>query len=148
MQKRPVRVLWWVLCALWLMLIFGHSMMPASLSHAESSGLLSRLTAALPVLTHRLLRKLAHFTEFAVLGFLLAQCLPAKPQYSLFAGLFCALCDETIQLFVLGRSGQVRDIWIDFAGVACAVAVTELLWLLVRRLRARRKLPAEGQEPQ
>ena len=32
-------------------------------------------------------------------------------------GLLTALTDETIQLFVPGRSGQVTDIWIDFSGV-------------------------------
>ena len=146
MKKRSARAIWWVLCVLWLAVIFGHSLMPASVSHAESTGLLSRLTAALPVLTHRLLRKLAHFTEFAVLGFLLAQCLPALPVRSLFAALLCAVGDETIQLFVPGRSGQVRDIWIDFAGAVCAIAVTELLRLLIRRLRARREAPRGGQE--
>ena len=35
-------------------------------------------------------------------------------------GLLTALTDETIQLFVPGRSGQVTDIWIDFSGVMTA----------------------------
>ena len=33
-----------------------------------------------------------------------------------FAGVLIAFCDETIQLFVPGRSGQVSDMWIDVSG--------------------------------
>ena len=53
----------------------------------------------------------------------------------LLAGLLCALCDETIQLFVVGRSSQVSDIWVDFSGI---LAVAVLLWA-IRRFRGRRK---------
>ena len=38
-------------------------------------------------------------------------------------GLFVAFIDETIQLFVVGRSGEIRDMWIDFAGVALATLI-------------------------
>ena len=42
----------------------------------------------------------------------------------LFLCLLTALTDETIQLFVPGRSGELRDVWIDFAGgvLGCGVA--------------------------
>ena len=29
--------------------------------------------------------------------------------------------DETIQLFVEGRSGQVSDVWLDLAGALCGL---------------------------
>ena len=35
----------------------------------------------------------------------------------LFIGLLVALIDETIQLFPIGRSSSVKDVWIDFSGV-------------------------------
>ncbi len=142
MKKKPGRKLAWVLCAIWLAAIFGQSLLPAEISGAESGALLSRLGASLMPLTSWTLRKIAHFSEFAVLGLLLAQCLPARPLHSMFGALLCALCDETIQLFVRGRSGQVRDIWIDFAGAVAAIALTELVRLLIRRVRYRGKAPA------
>ena len=47
-------------------------------------------------------------------------------------GLLTALTDETIQLFVPGRSGQVTDIWIDFSGVMTGLLVGFILLGLVR----------------
>ena len=128
------RRFWWVLCALWLAVIFLHSLMSAERSAAESGSLLAWLRGLFPALTEHALRKLAHFSEFAVLGLLLAQCLRARITRPLLAGVLCALADETVQLFVSGRSGEVRDVWIDFSGVAAAVAAS----FLVRFLRSRR----------
>ena len=134
MKREFGRWPWWLLCAMWLAVIFSQSLMPAALSKAESGGLLARLSALLPFLTERALRKLAHFSEFAVLGGLLSFCLRVRISRPLLAGLLCALGDETIQLFVPGRSGQVSDVWIDFAGAAAAIAAM----FLIRRLWKRR----------
>ena len=136
MQRQYGRWYWWVLCALWLAVIFGHSLMPAEASKAESGGLLAWLSALFPFLTQHLLRKLAHASEFALLGFLLAQCLCGQIIRPLLAGLICALADETIQLYVPGRSGEVRDVWIDFAGTAAAVTLVCLIRFLRRRKTA------------
>ena len=70
------------------------------------------------------------------------------PAYALPAGLyppFCAPCqlahagrhatallDETIQLYVPGRTSSVRDVWIDFGGVIAGLFVALLLLLIVR----------------
>lgn len=66
-------------------------------------------------------RKLAHFCEYLLEGFLLMLCLRVYTRHffkhvswPVLGGLLTALTDETIQLFVPGRSGQVTDIWIDF----------------------------------
>ena len=139
LKREYGRWYWWGLCAAWLAVIFCHSLMPAAVSHSESVGLLDRLIRLFPFLTLHLLRKLAHFGEFAVLGFLLAQCLRLRIARPLLAGLLCALGDETIQLFVAGRSGEIRDVWIDFAGVAAAV----VLVYFFRFLRGRKAKPSE-----
>lgn len=110
--------------------------MPAVQSKAESGGLLSVVAQWVPFMTEHLLRKLAHFGEFGILGLLLSQCLWKNCAYPLLAGLLCALSDETIQLFVQGRSGQVSDVWVDFSGVVCAVLFTfALRWLIKRKKR-------------
>ena len=59
-----------------------------------------------------------------------------------FAGLLVAICDECVQLGVEGRSGEVRDVLIDFGGVLLAVFVCRILtWL---RGRKAKKMPRNG----
>ena len=135
MKKLSARWLWWLAAAVWLALIFRQSSMPAVQSDAESDGLLDVVAKWLPFMTAHLLRKLAHFGEFGILGLLLSQCLRSNAAFPLFAGLLCALSDETIQLFVQGRSSQVSDVWVDFSGVVCAVLFTFALRWLLRRKR-------------
>lgn len=72
---------------------------------------------------HFILRKSAHFAEYAVLG-LLSFLLVESYGFSIkicavSALLYCflfAACDEAHQLFVDGRSGSITDVFVDFAG--------------------------------
>ena len=43
--------------------------------------------------------------------------------------------DETIQLFSPGRSSQVTDVWIDFAGVVTGTLLAFLVQAIVRRCK-------------
>jgi hypothetical protein len=61
------------------------------------------------------LRKLAHATEYAVLGFLLARVVAPVPAFAL--GVLYAITDEVHQTFVSGRHGAPRDVLIDAFGV-------------------------------
>ena len=72
---------------------------------------------------HFLIRKSAHFAEFALLTlfvFFLVQSYGLKKincaAISLVYCLIFASTDEIHQLYVNGRSGQVRDVLIDFCG--------------------------------
>ena len=131
--------LWLVLTVLWVALIFLQSSLPAGASRAESGGVLAVLQNVFPWLTHHLLRKLGHFAEYAIAGALLTRtCRFAKrfsPALPLLLGLLTAISDETLQLFVAGRSGQISDIWLDAAGVLTGAL---LVWLL-HRMKKRRK---------
>ncbi len=131
--KRTCSWLWWVACVLWLGMIFGQSCIVADRSAAESQGLLAYFVQFFPSLTEAILRKLAHFAEFAILGLLLSQCLRCDLLQPLFAGLLCAMCDESIQIFVEGRAAMVQDVWIDFAGITVAVLITFALRRLIHR---------------
>ncbi len=135
MQQKSRERFWKAAFILWIAIIFGQSSMPATVSNVESGGLLTIISKYLPFITHHLLRKLAHFTEFAILGFLLAQCFHRSIFWPLFVGVLCAMTDETIQLFVSGRSGQLTDVWLDFAGVITGSVLTNA----IQRLRERRK---------
>ena len=120
----------------WLCVIWGHSMQPAEVSEGESGKWLEVLSTFLPFLANSddgmfLVRKAAHFTEYGILGVLLALELAnfVKGWFRRFVeplmlALTAAFIDETIQLFVEGRSGQVMDIWIDISGAALGILIT------------------------
>ena len=121
MNRRASRIL--TVCAgAWLLVIWGQSCMPATHSGAESGALLTVVQRLLPWMTDHILRKCAHFGEYALLGVFTAAALRTGARFSwvaaLLPGTFAALCDETIQLFVPGREGQMRDVCIDLLGIA------------------------------
>ena len=112
--------------------------MPGTISGAISDwvgAVLSRLLGGAVDTTagHGVLRKLAHGTEYLVLGVELTLLLRLWRLLAL-CGMSTALFDETIQLFVAGRSGQIRDVWIDLGGFCAGV----LLSILVEKLRTRK----------
>ena len=85
------------------------------------------------------IRKLAHFCEYALEGFLLMLCLRVYTRHfvrhmswPILGGLLTALTDETIQLFSPGRSSQVLDVWLDFLGVLAGLLVGLFLLALCR----------------
>lgn len=90
------------------------------------------------------LRKIAHASEFAALGMVLTLLIEEgrKIKVLLLAlcGLGAALIDETIQLFVDGRSGQIKDVWIDLAGFGVGVAIVGLILHLVYSRKTKKLL--------
>ncbi len=156
--------------AVWLGLIFGQSLRTAAASSQTSGGLaalVGQLLAALglgnvPGLEH-LLRKLAHFGEFFILGALAALTLAAflprqraaasapallgHPDigWACLAGLLAGLADETLQLTSAGRSAQVSDVWLDWAGYLCGLAALAAFRCLFMLLRSK-KTAAQDKE--
>ena len=70
--------IWHILLAVWILVMFGHSMTPADLSSKESGSVLAFLCSMLEGagigsswLTEHLVRKTAHFCEYGVFGLLL-----------------------------------------------------------------------------
>ena len=127
-----------LLVVLTVAFIWGNSLMPGTVSGAISDwagAVLSRIFggAVDTVHGHGVLRKLAHGTEYLLLGVELYLLLrPEKPWSTLaLSGVLTALLDETIQLFVPERCGQIKDVWIDLGGFTTGV----LLCILVIRLR-------------
>ncbi|MDO5140406.1 MAG: VanZ family protein [Eubacteriales bacterium] len=166
--KRTGSIVLIVLYCLYILLIFSNSAQTASESSQRSLRIVQQLNSLLfggaDIISEHLIRKAAHFTEFAGLGALGYACvkriisafltyrpsedrsisysaaLPSTQSTaysaaliavfsaaaSVFFGLLTALTDETIQLFVEGRSGQITDVWIDFAGVCFGTAAAIL----------------------
>ena len=147
----------WLLVALWICVIWGHSLLPGVDSSSESAwfmGLVRRAAAwlyttdipavshflaahpsILKVLSdtdrlHFLIRKGAHFSEYFVLGLLVLYAVRRTLRSLMSMALtLCAIwatvpgIDETIQRFVPGRAGMVRDVMIDMGGFGTAVAL-------------------------
>ena len=91
------------------------------------------------------IRKAAHFSIYSVLGLLsflsiyyLTKFSNKTPFISLLICFIYACSDEMHQLFVPGRSGQLRDVFIDFSG---ALLMT-LIILAVRKIYRKIKNPA------
>lgn len=129
MDKKYLRLLY-ILLGCTLLFIWGNSLMTASVSGSISTfvkDILSRIFGLMEDTEgDGLLRKLAHGLEFAVLGMeLLLLGREKKWPWSqvVLSGLAVSLLDETIQLFVEGRSGAIRDVWIDMGGFAFGVMV-------------------------
>ena len=125
---------------LWLCVIWGNSLLPGSQSSQVSGWVGELLEKILPFLNMGadsamlILRKLGHFSEFAVLGVLLTWfcgMLKARLFTPILCGMAVACADETIQLFIPGRHGCVTDVLIDSAGVAVGV----LIVLLIQRCK-------------
>jgi VanZ family protein len=68
---------------------------------------------------HLIVRKLAHFSEYAILGVLAARAFRASPRWFLISAVLVvvyALLDEYHQSFVPSRTASVFDSFIDMAG--------------------------------
>ena len=130
--------------------IFSNSMAVAQVSSASSGRVLQLMQAALrrlghPALAQRLtmhfVRKLAHFCEYLLEGFLLMLCMRVYSRHPLrhitvpmLGGVLTALTDETIQLYSPGRSSQVTDVWLDSVGVLAGILAALVLMALCRLL--------------
>ena len=121
---------WHLILIIYVCIIYGNSLTPAVISSKESGFVLGQLKAFLEMaaldsrwLTEHIVRKTAHFAEYAGLGVLLAlsfKTWTGSVKYGLRTALELAFvipfADETIQLFVPGRSGQVDDVCLDVSG--------------------------------
>ena len=160
LQRIWIRILLTVLTVALMVQIFCFSMETAERSDATSRKYAEQVISLLhpdyerypedqqQVLLNEVqhvVRKLAHFTEYAALGLLMTLCLMSwfgRRQRTGFAawagGTFYACTDELHQLLTDGRSGQWTDVLIDSSGVLTGVLLVSLVIHLIR-LRKKRK---------
>ena len=136
-----IRAPWFVAMVLMMLFIWGNSLVPGSESGSLSLSVVQAVRHALEMLgmpnawvTNFLVRKAAHFTEYAVLGVLATNafglCRRVQPWQVLAVCLVLVLTpsiDETIQLFVSGRSGQLSDVLLDCCGGVTGAVVAALI---------------------
>ncbi len=141
--RRVLLVLNCLLIALLLVFIWGNSFLNKDLSSQVSGRVWSLVKPTLEVFvgsgnaTEYLVRKLAHFTEFFLLGFLTVSlcALSNRARFghllaASFFGLSCAAIDEGIQMFS-DRSNQWSDVALDFCGCVVGAVIS---WLICRFL--------------
>ncbi|MBS3986495.1 MAG: VanZ family protein [Erysipelothrix sp.] len=137
---------------IWVLFIFSFSLQNASDSSLASSRLaqwgLSLLDRSVPMHTITLqdmvvlVRKTAHVLNFSVLMMCLISLTHQRiNKWVLASWMVClsvAIMDETIQLFVPGRSGQLSDIVLDMSGATLILII--VWWVKERRKHGSKHL--------
>lgn len=131
--------------------IFINSILSADDSSTESGFILTIAESIISflhipdMLTETIIRKLAHFTEFAGLGLFLS--LTVHEWYGTFRGqifkilfllLSAPVIDETIQYFPVGRSSEVRDVLIDFSGAIIGLVIALLIYIVKEKRKEKK----------
>lgn len=153
-EKNRWKHIWiWFLVAFYIYWIFHNSMMIADASNEMSYGVTYKFIAIMNHFGiyadfhtfHHYVRKLAHFTEFAGLGFLVGLAMQLCPlfksrllNFALFLFLI-PISDELIQQFYDGRSTQFTDMLIDGAGILFGGFVIYVLILIIKDLFLNKK---------
>ncbi len=148
MKKKHILI---TITILWTLFIFTQSLLPGDISSDQSGfivnvlyPLVNKMGLMIQVNDFSfLIRKLAHFTEYFILGLLL--CILyieiIKPNklwlIVIIHGAITALIDETIQLFTPNRSGEVRDVLIDITGVIIGMILTKLVIKLIKKHKSK-----------
>ena len=114
--------------ALWTAFIWSRSLQSSAASSADSNHLAGVFAGWFGWdpdafwLTY-LVRKAAHFAEFALLGVLWSGCGRVYPwRWMALWGLPTGVIDECLQLFAPGRAPMVADIVLDSVGYLCGWA--------------------------
>ena len=136
-----------------MILIFTLSNQPADDSTQLSDGFISKTIGNIYKITHKnikeeklteiktkythITRKTAHFTIYLILGLLIGLLLKqyniTTKQIIIYGILICmlyAITDEIHQIFVQGRSGEIRDVLIDTCGSTVGISFMNIKKLI------------------
>ncbi len=153
------RFLSWTAVILWMTLIFYLSHQPATESNKLSAGITEVIIQTIEKVApnvefdvrslNHIIRKNVHFFAYLILGVLVLNALrTSRVRGSRSIALALGICvlyaisDEVHQLFIPGRSGEVRDVVIDTAGASVGVMV----YMVVGGVVERRKRLAKNVE--
>ena len=153
MSEKNKSVVWFIITIVWMTVIFCFSAQPADVS-TDTSLHVGMTIGKMSVPDFSKLpkeeqmdyakkiefpvRKMAHATEYAILGCLLTnlcRSLSMKKAYmwSWLMGSAYAATDEFHQLFVPGRSGQITDVMLDSVGCLTGCLLIYLILCIVKK---------------
>lgn len=165
-KKAAYRAVTAVLLAAWMAVIFWFSDQPAVESSEMSGSVAYRLVEtcsamfgldlpedAMETYAARIdypVRKAAHMTEYAILGWLMLAVLRGYYEYrqktiaaALAATAAYAATDEIHQIFIAGRAGRFSDVCIDTLGALLGLALLHFAVFCYRRHCEMRGHPVE-----
>lgn len=125
-----------ILTLLWIGVIFTFSLSSGAESSLQSGMIVSFVRSAfsalhIPTEGYDLvfwIRKLAHFTEYFILGLSMVNTVKALNKRLLFALVFLVpIIDESIQFFTPGRAMSVMDMGIDALGILFGILVLSFI---------------------
>lgn len=123
-----------LLVTLWMIFIFVMSSFDATSSSNQSNFIVDIITSIINIkdigLLSLIIRKLAHFIEYFILGVLVINFITRYDKKIIIAILLCiiyATSDEIHQIFVPGRSCQIIDIMIDSLGSIMGIYLYKLI---------------------
>lgn len=116
------------LLIIWMIFIFVMSSFSATESTNQSDIIVTAISNTINISNIHLLtvtiRKLAHITEYLILGILTYNVYKNYNKSICISILICflyAISDEIHQIFIPGRSGQITDILIDTIGALLGI---------------------------
>ena len=147
MKQKLLRILPFVTTVLIMALIFFLSSQTAEESSALSSGIAGKIIDFFMAgaseaekneclkLFHHIIRKCAHFTLYAALGFSASGMFTGSRRMWAYSTLLCliyAISDELHQMCVEGRGPLISDVVIDTAGGAVGAAVFLMFFFIFK----------------
>ena len=138
-----------ILLILWMIIIFSFSSADANKSTGTSDKVITTMIEIKDRITDQetpinekeiivrnssfYVRKLAHITEYLILGFLMFNLLKqynvTNIYYAIGLSILYSCTDEFHQLFINGRSGSIRDVLIDTIGILFGTYLYKILIL-------------------
>jgi len=148
------KLLSWMTVFIWMSVIFYLSHQPAAKSSELSSKVaevvINTIETVAPKVKiekqnfHHIVRKNAHFFYYFVLGILAVNAFRMSGisglRGILLALLICilyAISDEIHQIFVPGRSGEIRDMVIDSSGAGTGIFIYFVVSSIIERMKKR-----------
>lgn len=156
--QKPKSWLLFALLIFQIIFIFFMSSFGPDSSNAQSSSIVQVISHFLPKSNSYdlvfLVRKTAHFVEYAILGLLFylnfknfismsihSKCLEQTsifiPILAILASALYACTDEFHQLFVPGRSGQLFDVFVDTLGALTGILLVTLILKIKSKIHSR-----------
>lgn len=142
------KTLWTTFLITWMIIIFIFSNQNGEKSQKTSDGLIKNVVQAVYQISNQeltqekeeefiestslIVRKMAHFTVYFILGIISYFTLKSYQIknivfYSILICTLYACSDEIHQLFSIGRSGKILDVCIDTTGSILAICITSII---------------------
>ena len=138
-----------IVLILWMIVIFSFSSADANKSTGTSDKVITTMIEIKDKITNNetpnnekeiivknssfYIRKIAHLTEYLILGFLMFNLLKqysvTNIYYAIGLSILYSCTDEFHQLFISGRSGSIRDVLIDSIGILIGTYLYKLLFI-------------------